>query len=56
MTRKIPIAGEPDQKNVVDGPTVKRVGLIGPDYVGMKPTMLVAEGEMSRVSVPSSAT
>lgn len=40
----VPISGAPKQI-VVDGPTVTQVGILGDDYVGMKPTMQVAEGE-----------
>lgn len=41
---EIPIAGAPERR-VVDGPVVSQVALIGDDYVGMKPTMQVAEGD-----------
>lgn len=47
----VPIAGEPDQ-TVVDGPAIKKVALIGPDYVGMKPTMLVAPGDTVKLGQP----
>lgn len=40
----LPIEGEPDQ-TVNDAPVVNSVALIGPDYVGMKPTMRVDEGD-----------
>ena len=40
----IPVSGEPDQV-IHDGPEIGSVGLLGYDYVGMKPTMLVAEGD-----------
>jgi len=40
----IPVSGEPEQA-IYDGPAVGSVGLLGYDYVGMKPTMLVAEGD-----------
>ena len=40
----LPITGAPDQ-TVSAGPVVKQVALIGPDYVGMKPTMAVQEGD-----------
>lgn len=40
----LPISGVPDQ-TIDAGPAVKRVGLIGPDYHGMKPTMEVGEGD-----------
>lgn len=40
----LPITGEPEQK-IYDGNPVKSVAVIGFDYVGMKPTMLVKEGD-----------
>ena len=40
----LPISGKPDQK--IDNATpVKSVALLGYDYIGMKPTMLVKEGD-----------
>lgn len=40
----IPIAGAPKQ-SIVDGPNVQSVGLVADDYIGMKPTMAVQEGD-----------
>jgi len=40
----LPIAGVPDQR-IDPGPAVTRVAVVGGDYVGMKPTMEVAEGD-----------
>lgn len=40
----LPISGAPNQV-IEDAPTAKSVAVIGPDYNGMKPTMLVAEGD-----------
>ncbi len=40
----LPIAGEPEQK-IQPGAAVTQVALVGDDYIGMKPTMLVAEGD-----------
>ncbi|MEH6549691.1 MAG: Na(+)-translocating NADH-quinone reductase subunit A [Pseudomonadales bacterium] len=40
----LPISGNPEQK-IYDGPTVRSVGVVGYDYVGMKPTMAVAVGD-----------
>lgn len=40
----LPIAGEPVQQ-VDQGQTAKRVALLGDDYVGMKPTMMVQVDE-----------
>ncbi len=40
----VPITGEPRQ-TIGAAPPIRHVGLVGDDYVGMKPTMLVAEGD-----------
>lgn len=40
----VPIAGMPTQ-TIDQGPRISRVGLVGDDYVGMKPTMHVAAGD-----------
>ncbi len=40
----LPISGAPEQK-VSETKTVKRVAVLGEDYVGMKPTMAVEEGD-----------
>ncbi len=40
----LPISGRPEQK-VRQGNVVNHVALIGDDYIGMKPTMLVKEGD-----------
>ncbi len=40
----LPIAGKPEQ-NITQGNAVSRVALVGFDYVGMKPTMLVQVGD-----------
>lgn len=47
----IPITGRPNPE-IVQGPAVRRVGLMGQDYVGMKPTMLVQEGDHVRLGQP----
>ncbi|MEM8884758.1 MAG: NADH:ubiquinone reductase (Na(+)-transporting) subunit A, partial [Planctomycetota bacterium] len=47
----LPLAGEPSS-DVEAGPAVKHVGLLGDDYVGMKPTMLVREGERVKLGQP----
>ncbi|MEQ9410459.1 MAG: Na(+)-translocating NADH-quinone reductase subunit A [Fuerstiella sp.] len=47
----IPITGEPDQ-TIVEGPAISKVALIGPDYVGMKPTMLVSPGDTVKLGQP----
>ncbi|OEY67116.1 Na(+)-translocating NADH-quinone reductase subunit A [Marinobacter sp. X15-166B] len=40
----LPISGAPEQ-TITDGNTVRHVALIGFDYNGMKPTMVVKEGD-----------
>ena len=47
----LPIAGAPDQ-SVVDAKPTAKVALLGDDYVGMKPTMLVAEGDRVKAGQP----
>lgn len=44
----LPISGSPGEK-VVDGPDLKTVALIADDYIGMKPTMHVGEGDRVRL-------
>lgn len=43
----LPLAGAPRQE-VTSGSPVSTVAILGPDYVGMKPTMAVSEGERVR--------
>lgn len=40
----MPISGIPDQQ-ILPGPMPRHVALLGDDYVGMRPTMLVQEGD-----------
>lgn len=47
----LPITGAPDQ-SIDLGAEVKRVALLGRDYVGMKPTMLVQEGDQVKLGQP----
>lgn len=47
----IPIAGRPNQQ-IRDGNAVGHVALLGDDYVGMKPTMLVQPGDRVRTGQP----
>ena len=47
----LPINGAPRQ-SIEDGPDIARVALIGQDYVGMKPTMFVTEGERVKLGQP----
>lgn len=41
----VPISNEPEQK-IHDGPRLRTVGIVAADYIGMKPTMDVQEGEI----------
>lgn len=47
----VPIAGAPVQ-TIVEGPKINSVALIGDDYVGMRPTMLVKEGDRVQLGQP----
>lgn len=47
----LPLAGKPAQRIDVGVP-VQRLALLGRDYPGMKPTMLVAEGERVKLGQP----
>ena len=47
----LPIAGSPEQ-HIDATVTTRRVGLLGDDYVGMKPTMLVNEGDRVSAGQP----
>ena len=47
----LPIAGAPEQR-IEAGPLITRVGLVGDDYIGMKPTMLVAPGDSVALGQP----
>ena len=40
----IPISGEPEQA-VHPGPAIQNLALCGPDYMGLKPRLLVSEGD-----------
>ncbi len=40
----LPIAGAPEQQ-ILSGPKISRIGLMGVDYIGMKPSMLVQQGD-----------
>lgn len=43
----LPLDGAPEQA-ISDASAVRSVALVGPDYVGMKPTMVVQEGDRVR--------
>ncbi len=47
----LPISGQPVQE-IKLGPSVTRVALIGDDYAGMRPTMLVNEGDRVKLGQP----
>ena len=47
----LPIAGKPVMR-IAAGAAVQRVALLARDYIGMKPTMLVAEGERVKLGQP----
>ena len=47
----LPISGKPKQ-SVEEIADVRKVAILGRDYVGMKPTMLVNEGDMVKVGQP----
>ena len=47
----IPLLGSPDQQ-LTDARRVRSVALLGSDYVGMKPTMSVREGERVKLGQP----
>jgi Na+-transporting NADH:ubiquinone oxidoreductase subunit A len=47
----LPIAGKPDQV-IEDARPVRSAALLGEDYVGMKPTMLVREGDSVKRGQP----
>jgi Na+-transporting NADH:ubiquinone oxidoreductase subunit A len=47
----LPIAGRPVQK-IYDGPTISHVAVLGEEYVGMRPSMRVKEGEQVRKGQP----
>ncbi len=47
----LPISGQPEP-GVVAAPHVSQVGLVAADYIGMKPTMLVQEGDRVRLGQP----
>ena len=44
----VPISGKP-QQSIVNGPNISEVGLLGSDYHGMRPTMMVGEGDKVQI-------
>ncbi len=47
----LPIAGKPVQ-SIQPGPEISSVGIIADDYIGMRPTMLVAVGDQVKLGTP----
>lgn len=47
----LPLSGAPEQR-IAEGPTIRRVALLGPDYPGLRPSMTVAEGDRIRLGQP----
>ena len=47
----LPISGKPGQQ-IGTGQIVRHVALVGIDYVGLKPTLLVAEGDRVKLGQP----
>jgi len=47
----LPITGQPEQ-TISAGPHVAKVALVGDDYIGMKPTMLVQPGDTVKLGQP----
>ncbi|GAB4291632.1 MAG: Na(+)-translocating NADH-quinone reductase subunit A [Methylophaga sp.] len=47
----LPISGKPEQ-SIFDGNPVKSVAILGNEYVGMRPTMLVEEGQRVKLGQP----
>ena len=48
----LPITGEPEQVIHDDAGVVRTVAVLGPDYVGLKPTMHVVEGDRVKLGDP----
>lgn len=49
---RLPILGQPDQGTIHPGPEVTTVALVGPDFIGLKPTMQVEEGDKVKLGQP----
>jgi Na+-transporting NADH:ubiquinone oxidoreductase subunit A len=47
----IPVSGRP-QQSIHDGPPISQVALCGPDYIGLKPRILVEVGERVKLGQP----
>lgn len=47
----LPLKGQPRQ-TIRQGPSIQQVALVGDDYIGLKPTMLVEEGDRVKLGQP----
>lgn len=47
----LPLSGAPEQR-ICDGPAIRRVALLGPDYPGLRPSMAVTKGDQVRLGQP----
>jgi len=47
----LPITGAPEQV-IQKGNKIGSVAILGSDYIGMKPTMMVAEGDVVKLGQP----
>ena len=47
----VPISGQPEQ-DISDAPAAKTVAILGDDYVGMRPSIDVAEGDRVKIGTP----
>ena len=47
----VPISGQPEQ-DISDAPAAKTVAILGDDYVGMRPSIDVAEGDRVKLGTP----
>lgn len=45
----LPITGQPDQERIDHGAVITKVAVVGPDCVGVKPTMMVEEGDVVKL-------
>ncbi|HEB78338.1 MAG TPA: Na(+)-translocating NADH-quinone reductase subunit A [Methylothermaceae bacterium] len=48
----LPVAGEPEQKIYEDGGEVRSVAVIGQDFIGLRPSLQVQEGDRVRLGQP----
>lgn len=48
----LPITGQPDQERIHQGAAVSKVAIVGPDCLGVKPTMMVEEGDIVKLGQP----